>query len=85
VQYYGGSQGATFLGYDWLNSAGVPGWQVVGANDFNGDGTPDLVWQNDTTRQLRVDFYGGPQHVTPLGSAMLNASGNPGWQAIVPR
>ena len=47
VWYMGGAQGATFQGWNYL-SGGAAGWKVVGAADFNGDGVPDLIWQNDT-------------------------------------
>jgi hypothetical protein len=84
VQYYGGAQGASYINFDWLRVDGTPGWTVVGANDIDGDGNVDLILQNDATRQLRVDYYGGPPRPTLLGSAILN-NGKPGWQAIVPR
>jgi hypothetical protein len=35
---------------------GIPGWTVVGTGDFDGNGVPDLVWQNDTTRQVNQCF-----------------------------
>jgi hypothetical protein len=28
-----------------------------GPADFDGNGTPDLIWQNTTTRQVIVDYY----------------------------
>ena len=59
VNYYGGAGGATVTGWAYLNAAGAPGWSVVAVADFNGDGVPDLVWQNDTTKQVTVNYYGG--------------------------
>jgi hypothetical protein len=85
VNYYGGPSGATYLGWNWLNEAGAPGWTVVGANDFTGDGVPDLVWQNDTTFQVTVNYYGGPGGASYLGWNWLTSSGYPGWTAVVPR
>ena len=85
VNYYGGAGGATYLGWAWLNSAGDPGWTVVGANDFNGDGVPDLVWQNDTTAQVTVNYYGGTGGATLTGWNWLADPGYPGWTAVVPR
>jgi hypothetical protein len=41
----------------YLNSDDTVGWNVVGAADFDGNGTPDLIWQNTTTRQVIVDYY----------------------------
>ena len=82
VQYYGGAQGAVFQGWNWLRSTGIPGWTVVGAADFNGDGVPDLIWQNDTTRQVTVHFYGGAQGAVFQGWAWLNSAGIPGWKVV---
>jgi hypothetical protein len=58
---------------------------VVGANDFNGDGVPDLVWQNNTTAQVTVNYYGGTGGATYEGWNWLAATGYPGWTAVVPR
>ena len=33
-------------------------WQVRGAEDFSGDGQPDLLWHNQATGQLYVWFLG---------------------------
>jgi hypothetical protein len=85
VNYYGGAGGATYQGWNWLNSAGDPGWTVVGAADFNGDGVPDLVWQNDATAQVTVNYYGGVGGATLTGWNWLAEVGYPGWTAVVPR
>lgn len=79
VNYYGGPGGATLLGWNWLNSAGAPGWHVAAAADFDGNGTPDLVWQNDTTSQITVHYYGGVGGATYLNWNWLNLAGAPGW------
>jgi hypothetical protein len=56
VNYYGGAGGAVYQG--WANLYAEPlGWTVAAAADFNGNGTPDLIWQNTTTRQVIVDYY----------------------------
>jgi hypothetical protein len=85
VNYYGGAGGATYQGWSWLNEAGVLGWTVVGASDFNGDGVPDLVWQDDATAQVTVNYYGGTGGATYEGWNWLASSGFPGWTAVVPR
>jgi hypothetical protein len=83
VDYYGGATGTTLIGYAVLNT-GVAGWTVAGANDFDGNGVPDLVWRNDSTGQVNVDYYGGPRGAVLKGFNVLN-SGAPGWSVIVPR
>jgi hypothetical protein len=85
VNYYGGAGGAVYQGWAWLNASGVPGWTVMGASDFNGDGVPDLVWQNDSTAQVTVNYYGGTGGSTYEGWNWLALSGYPGWTAVVPR
>lgn len=82
VNYYGGTGGTTYLGWNWLNQAGMPGWHVAGAADFNGDGYPDLVWQNDTTRAVNVYYYGGTGGAVLQSSAWLNQTGAPGWSVV---
>jgi hypothetical protein len=85
VNYYGGVGGSTYQGWNWLNATGVAGWTVVGANDFNGDGVPDLVWQNISTGQVTVNYYGGVKGATYQSWAWLYTAGPLGWTAIVPK
>ena len=84
VNYYGGATGTAMIGSAVLN-AGTAGWTVVGASDFDGNGVPDLVWQNDATAQVTVNYYSGAGGATLNGWNWLEASGNPGWTAVVPR
>lgn len=78
VHYYGGSGGVVLQSWNWLDETGEPGWSVVGAADFNGDGVPDLVWQNDSTRQIVVHYYGGSGGAVQQGAATLD-TGVSGW------
>jgi RHS repeat-associated protein len=85
VNYYGGTGGATYEGWNWMNSAGEPsGWNVVGAADFDGNGTPDLVWQYAPTTDVTVNYYSYSQANGPTytGWAWLNSSGEPGWAVV---
>jgi len=82
VHYYGGAGGATLQGWNWLDAQGIPGWHVVAAADFNGDGVPDLVWMNDTTRQVTVHYYGGAGGATLQGWNWLNSAGVPTWSIV---
>lgn len=85
VNYYGGTGGATYQGWNWLNETGSPGWTVAGANDFDGNGVPDLVWVNDSTRQATVNYYGGVAGAKLIGWQWMNSKGEPGWTPVVPR
>ena len=81
IWYMGGAGGAAFLGGNFV-AGPVPGWTVVGIGDFNRDGTPDILWQNDATRQVAIWYMGGAQgelvQITNyLGAA--GAAGVPGW------
>jgi hypothetical protein len=84
VNYYGGSGGASLIGFAVLNSgAGTTGWTLVAAADMNGDGVPDLIWQNNTTGQVNVNYYGGPGGATFMGFAVLNSgAGTSGWHVV---
>lgn len=84
VDYYGGTGGATLMGSACL-SCGIntTGWHVVAAADFDGNGTPDLVYQNTGTSQVNVNYYGGSGGVTFLGWACLSCGVNiSGWQVV---
>jgi hypothetical protein len=84
VSYYGGAQGRVFQRAAALLSGSL-GWTVMGANDFDGNGTPDLVWLNEATRQVQVHYYGGSGGSTFLGGTRLDPIGNPGWRPVVPK
>ncbi|MCZ2078885.1 MAG: hypothetical protein LC130_28295, partial [Bryobacterales bacterium] len=61
-----GAQGNVYGGSVILTGA-VPGWRIAGSHDFNADGRPDLIWQNDTTREAWVWYMGGTEGNTLLG------------------
>ncbi|MEO8483553.1 MAG: Ig-like domain-containing protein [Acidobacteriota bacterium] len=88
--------------YSWFLSGGtsvgggalVPGavdpvWQIVGLDDFNGDGRTDLLWQHSVTGQLyiwlmdRLTLIGvlAPQSAAPdwrvAGTGDFNGDGKP--------
>jgi hypothetical protein len=79
VWYMSGPLGNQFLGSTFLDPNGQIGWSLIGAADLNGDGTPDLVWQNDTTRQVYVWYMGGPLGNMYLGATFLDPNGQIGW------
>jgi hypothetical protein len=82
VNYYGGTNGAKFIGWACL-SCGIDtaGWQVKAAADFDGNGVPDLVYQNKTTNQVNVNYYGGAGGAAFMGWACLSCGiDTAGWQ-----
>jgi hypothetical protein len=80
--YMGGAQGATILTSTWLAELGPLNWKIAGAADLNGDGKPDLLWQNVTTYQASVWYMGGLQGNIPVGAAWLAQSGPTGWRLV---
>src|SRR5206468_215427 len=49
-------------------------------SDFNGDSHPDLLWQNDTTRQATLWYMGGAGGSTMQGAAWISTANVPGWR-----
>jgi hypothetical protein len=79
VWYMGGPGGNIERSWEWISQAGVPGWSLVGAADFDRDGIPDLVWQNDSTRQVVVWYMSGAGTNGAHTWAWLSQNGVPGW------
>jgi hypothetical protein len=84
VNFFGGADGTTLTGWAWLYSGENRGWRIAGLTDLNSDGSPDVIWQNDTTRQVTVNYFGGANGTTLTGWAWLYSGSNPGWRVIVP-
>lgn len=82
VQYLSGPPSYSVLGSNWLATGGVSGWRLVATADFNGDGKPDLVWQNDATFQALVWYMGGSTGTTILSWDWLAMSGVDGWRLV---
>ena len=80
VCFYGGLQGATLLGRETISPLSAKGWNVVGATDLNADGRPDLLLQNASTRQVLVNYLGGPKGTTVTGTEEL-VGDFAGWTA----
>ncbi|MGA2137145.1 MAG: VCBS repeat-containing protein, partial [Bryobacteraceae bacterium] len=55
-------------------------WNIVGIGDFNGDGAPDIVWQDPVSGAVQVWYLGGPQGVTLIGAADITTK-NP-WRVV---
>ncbi|HZT42941.1 MAG TPA: choice-of-anchor tandem repeat GloVer-containing protein [Chthonomonadaceae bacterium] len=71
--YSGGANSdGTVFRYQFAGSAVAP-------SDFNGDGHPDLLFQNTSTSQLAVWYMNG---ITPIGGAFVTPSQSSGWRAV---
>ncbi|MGA2132441.1 MAG: SBBP repeat-containing protein [Bryobacteraceae bacterium] len=76
--YMGGSQGTTFLSADTITVSNV--WRIAAMTDFNGDGYPDIIWQDPVSGASQIWFMGGAQGVTMLEAAELSGP-NP-WHIV---
>jgi hypothetical protein len=83
VIYLGGAQGTTMLGSDWLAPTDVPGCSIVAVRDFDGDGTPDLLWQNDMTRQVSIWYMSRAGASPSMKSwSWVSSDGVPSWTVV---
>ena len=78
IWYLGGPQGVTLTGAANLTLSNP--WQVVGSGDFNGDGQPDLLWQDPVSGAVQVWFLSGPLGNVFAGAVDLAVS-NP-WRIV---
>jgi hypothetical protein len=57
-----------------------PAWDVIGAADFNGNGTADILWQHDNG-QAAVWLMNG---TTFQLNVLIGVNPGPDWQLIDP-
>ena len=69
VWFMGGAQGTTVTGAATLS--GPNAWRIARVMDFDGDGHPDLVWQDTVTGTSQAWLFGGAQGTTMTGAAPL--------------
>jgi len=72
VWFMGGTQGTMLTGTAKLS--GPNSWRIARVMDFNGDGHPDLVWQDPATGASQVWLLGGIQGVTRTGVVALTGA-----------
>lgn len=78
IWYLGGPQGITLVGAANLTVRNP--WHVAGAGDFNGDGQPDLLWQDPVSGTTQIWYLGGAQG-NVIASAVNLAGANP-WRVV---
>jgi hypothetical protein len=66
-----------------VNLTGSNNWRIAAVSDFNGDGHPEVVWQDPVSGASQVWFLGGTQGTSITGSAAL--SGPNAWRIAGPR
>ncbi len=54
-------------------------WNIIGSNDFNGDGKSDLLWRNEATGQVYLMLMNGG---TIASQGMIYAEPNLAWKIV---
>src|SRR5262249_9758140 len=78
VWFLGGTQGNVVTGAAVLSTGNS--WRIKSVADFNGDGNPDCLWQDEQTGLAQIWFLGGAQGTTVTGAANLTASNS--WRIV---
>jgi hypothetical protein len=65
-----------------LPNVPAAGYKLAGVGDFNGDGSPDLVFQNATTGQIAVWYMNGS---TVAGGGAVGPIPFSNYQVVGPR
>jgi hypothetical protein len=76
--FMGGPQGTTLTGAATITIKNI--WRIAAMADFNGDGYPDIVWQDPVSGTSQIWFMGGPQGITLLSAVALSGP-NP-WHIV---
>jgi len=74
----GGMNNSIIQSSPWFATA-ASGWALVATADMNGDGVPDLIFQNRSTGGVSIWFMIGPSGLT-IGSAPIIYTAAPNWQ-----
>jgi len=78
--FMGGVNGATIESAPWFATAAA-GWVLMATADMNGDGIPDLIFQNHSTGGVSVWFMTGTGGLT-IGSAPIIYTAAPNWNVV---
>ena len=79
IEYRGGRRGVEGVRSATVRTGGIAGWRLAGVADFDANGTCDLVWESELTRQVTVHYYSGTEMT---GWRWLNISGMRGWRLV---
>ncbi|MGD0360214.1 MAG: VCBS repeat-containing protein [Bryobacteraceae bacterium] len=74
----GGAQGVTVMGAADLTQTNP--WHIVAVADFNGDGAPDVVWQDPVSGAVQVWFMGGSEGNMFISAANITNANS--WQVV---
>jgi hypothetical protein len=72
VWFLEGTQGNVVKGAAVLSTGNL--WRIRSVSDFNADGHPDLVWQDEASGAAQIWIMGGPEGVTAQRTVSLTAS-----------
>ena len=72
--------GTNLIGGGTVGSIPGSSWHAIGANDFNGDGHSDILWQN-TNGQAAIWEMNGTTQI-PGGSQVLASNPGTAWHVI---
>jgi YVTN family beta-propeller protein len=78
IWYLGGTYGVSLTGAANVTQANP--WHIVGVADFNGDGAPDVVWQDPVSGAVQVWYLDGTEGNVLMGAADITTR-NP-WQVV---
>ena len=81
VWYLGGAQGNVVT--NAVNLTASNSWRIASVSDFNGDGHPDVIWQDPASGTSQMWFLGGALGTTLTGTAALSGSNT--WRIVAPR
>jgi hypothetical protein len=72
--------GQTLLHSPFILTAAA-NWRVAASGDFNRDGIPDIVFQNQTTNMISIWYMGAPNG-TGIVTAPIVGTSSPNWQVV---
>jgi hypothetical protein len=82
VWYMNGASRLVIAHFDAsLNLPDSTGWRVVGTNDFDANGHPDILWHNGITGETKVWYLNGASRIGYESiDPSLNVSDSTGWR-----